>query len=170
MSPTAGRLASFGAESLRRGVSVARDRLLRPLPLSDSDPFGATLRPLRELDAGSPPLQPVADDPQLGLLTGVDELPGFSALEESEPSDRVRIALAAIDQAALEAAEEAGEELPPSRPALALTEVGKGIVIRVGLPEWGERLKGGAVPVQQLMRNIADILRGTTPAIGTYEP
>jgi hypothetical protein len=163
-----GRLASFGAGSLRRGVSVARDRLLRPLPPTDSDPFGATLRPLRRLDAGAPALQPVADDPELGLLTGVEELPGFSQLEESEPSERVRVALAAIDQEELDQAEAAGEELPPSRPALALTDVGKGFVIRVGLPEWGARLKAGSVPVQQLTRNIADILRGETPAIRTF--
>ena len=77
-------------------------------------------------------------------------------------------ALAAIDPDALAAAEAAGEELPPSRPALALTEVGEGIVIRVGLPEWGVRLKAGSAPVQQLTRNIADILRGTTPAIRTF--
>ena len=42
-------------------------------------------------------------------------------------------------------------------------------MIRVGLPEWGARLKDGSVPVQQLTRNIADVLRGTTPAIRTFE-
>ena len=98
----------------------------------------------------------------------MDELAGFSALEESEPSERVRAALAVIDMAEIEAAEAAGEQLPPSRPALALTEVGKGFVIRVGLPEWGARLKDGSEPVQQLTRNIVDILRGTTPAIRTF--
>ncbi len=160
-----GRLASFGADSMRRGVAVARDRLLRPLPRDDSDPFGATLRPQRRTQGA---LQPTADDPAIGLLTGVEQLPGFSTLEESEPSERVRVALAAVDQEALEAAEAAGEELPPSYPALALTQVGKGTVIRVGLPEWGVRLKQGSVPVQQLMRNIADILRGAKPEIRTF--
>ncbi len=164
-----GRVASFGADSMRRGVAVARDRLLRPLPPTDADPFGATLRPQRRLEGGPQPLEPIADDPELGLLTGVSELPGFSLLEESQPSERVRAALAAIDQAALDAAEAAGEELPPSLPALALTDVGEGIVIRIGLPEWGTRLKQGSVPVQQLTRNIADILRGATPEIRTFE-
>ncbi len=42
-------------------------------------------------------------------------------------------------------------------------------MIRVGLPEWGARLKQGSVPVQQLTRNIADILRGATPEIRTFE-
>ena len=164
-----GRVASFGADSMRRGVAVARDRLLRPLPPEDTDPFGATLRPQRSLDGEPPPLEPIADDAETGLLTGVAQLPGFSTLEESEPSERVRVALAAIDQGALDAAEAAGEELPPSYPALALSELGEGIVIRVGLPQWGARLKDRSVPVQQLTRNIADILRGAKPEIRTFE-
>ena len=135
---------------------------------TDADPFGTTLRPQRSLEGTPPPLQPIADDPATGLLTGVAELPGFTALEESEPAERVRVALAVIDQAALDEAEAAGEELPPSYPALALSDVGEGIVIRVGLPEWGARLKQGSVPVQQLTRNIADILRGAEPEIRTF--
>jgi FlgD Ig-like domain len=164
-----GRVASFGADTLRRGVAVARDRLLRPLPPTDSDPFGASFRPQRSLEGTPPPLQPVADDPDAGLLTGVEELRGFSALEETEPSERVRAALALVDQDAIDEAEAAGEELPPAFPALALTQLGEGSVIRVGLPEWGAKLKAGAVPVQQLTRNIADILRGAEPEIRTFE-
>ena len=112
---------------MRRGVAVARDRLLRPLPPTDADPFGATLRAAaqrsraaRSRSSRSPTSR------SIGLLTGVEELPGFSALEESQPSERVRVALAAVDQAALDAAEAAGEELPPSLPALALTRRRRG--------------------------------------------
>jgi hypothetical protein len=162
-----GRVASFGADTLRRGVAVARDRLLRPLPPTDGDPFGVTFRPLRALEGGQA-LQPVADDPDVGLLTGVEQLPGFSQLEESEPSERVRVALAVRDEEAIAAAEAAGEELPPAYPALALSQLGEGTVIRVGLPEWGARLKQGSDPVQQLTRNIADILRGAEPEIRTF--
>jgi hypothetical protein len=162
-----GRVASFGADSLRRGVAVARDRLLRPLPPAAGDPFGVTFRPQRSLE-GEPLLEPVADDPELGLLTGVERLPGFSALEESEPSERVRVALAVRDEEAIAAAEAAGEELPPAYPALALSQLGEGMVIRVGLPQWGRRLKQRSVPVQQLTRNIADILRGAEPEIRTF--
>ena len=161
-----GRVASFGAGSLRRGVSVARDRVLRPLPPSDTDPFGTRLRPLRERQG---PLQPIADEGATGLLTGVRDLAGFSLLEEAEPSERVQVALAAVDLEALEAAEADGEPAPESYPALALTQVGEGIVIRVGLPQWGARLRAGAVPVQQLTRNVADILRGAEPRIRTFE-
>jgi hypothetical protein len=162
-----GRVASFGADSLRRGVDVARDRLLRPLPETDTDPFGTKLRPVRRVPA-SEPLQPVADAGDTGLLTGVEQLPGFTTVEESDPSDRVRVALAAVDAAALDQAETTDEPLPEVHPALTLSEVGEGMVIRVGLPEWGARLRGGSVPVQQLTRNIADILRGAEPEIRSF--
>jgi hypothetical protein len=162
-----GRVASFGAESLRRGVDVARNRLLRPLPETDTDPFGTKLRPVRRLP-GSEPLQPIADAGDTGLLTGVEQLPGMSEVEESEPSDRVRVALAAVDTEALEQAETTEEPLPDVYPALTLSAVGDGMVIRVGLPEWGAQLRSGSVPVQQLTRNIADILRGAEPEIRSF--
>jgi hypothetical protein len=162
-----GRVASFGADTLRRGVDVARDRLLRPLPPTDTDPFGARLRPVRRVP-GSEPLQPIADEGETGLLTGVEALPGFSEVEESDPSDRVRVALAAVDLKALEQAETTDEPVPDAYPAVALSEVGKGMVIRVGLPQWGAQLRAGSVPVQQLTRNIADILRGAKPEIRSF--
>jgi hypothetical protein len=163
-----GRLAMFGADSLRRGVDVGRSRLLRPLPPTDGDPFGATLRPLRRLPA-SDRLEPIADEGNTGLLTGVQSLTGFTAVEESDGREKVLSAMAAVDEQAQDAAEEAGEELPPSYPAIALSRVGKGTVIRVGLPEWGRRLTAGRPTVQQLTRNIADILRGFRPQIRSYE-
>jgi FlgD Ig-like domain len=162
-----GRVASFGADSLRRGVDVARDRLLRPLPPTDTDPFGARLRPLRRLPDPEP-LQPIADAGDTGLLTGVESLPGFTELEESQPSDRVRVALAQVDTEALEQAETTDEPLPGAYPAVSLSSVGRGTVIRIGLPQWGAQLRAGSVPVQQLTRNIADILRGAEPEIRSF--
>jgi hypothetical protein len=164
-----GRVGSFGADSMRRGVDVARDRLLRPLPPTDTDPFGTRLRPERRMTGRPEPLQPIADEGDTGLLTGVEQLPGFTALEESVPGEHVRVALAAVDPKALEEAEAAGKELPAAFPALAMTQLGEGSVIRVGLPEWGTRLKQYSLPVEQLTRNIADILRGAEPAIRTFE-
>ena len=41
-------------------------------------------------------------------------------------------------------------------------------MIRVGLPQWGAQLRSGSVPVQQLTRNIADILRGAKPEIRSF--
>jgi hypothetical protein len=80
----------------------------------------------------------------------------------------VQAALAAVDSAALDAAANGDAPLPETFPALALTQVGKGIVIRVGLPQWGTQLQAGSVPVEQLTRNIADILRGAQPQIRTF--
>jgi hypothetical protein len=163
-----GRLAMFGADSLRRGVDVGRDRLLRPLPPTSGDPFGTRLRPVRRLSPGAAPLQPIADEGDTGLLTGVESLPGYTVLEESEGTEKVRSALAAVDKAAEDKAEEAGTPLPKSYPALALARVGKGFVIRVGLPEWGSRLASGQPETRQVTRNIADLIRGYTPRIRSY--
>ncbi|HYI18119.1 MAG TPA: FlgD immunoglobulin-like domain containing protein [Solirubrobacteraceae bacterium] len=162
-----GRVASFGTDALRRGVDVARDRLLRPLPPAAEDSFGAEIADARELGPGQP-LEPIADEGDTGLLTGVSTLPGFSAVEESTLDSRVRAALAAVDEQALEEAEERGEEPPETRPALTLSAVGDGTVIRVGLPEWGAKLQSRSVPVQQLTRNITDILRGAEPKIRSF--
>ena len=159
-----GKLASFGADSLRRGVEIGRTQLLRPLPPGFEDPFGARLRPLRPLGDDPPPLQPVADEGRTGLLTGIDALTGFTEVEESDPSPRVEVALAAVDEAAIAKAEAAGEPLPETHPALTLSRLGEGEVIRVGLPEWGLRLQTDP-QVRQLTRNIADVLRGGKPKI-----
>ena len=159
-----GTVASFGADTLRRGVEIGQTRLLRPLPPTPDDAFGARLRPLRRLGADAPPLQPVADDGHTGLLTGIDQLSGFGLLEESDPSPRVTTALAAVDEQAIAKAEAAGTTLPETHPALTLSTLGKGRVIRVGLPEWGLRLQTDP-QVRQLTRNIFDIVRGARPQI-----
>ena len=162
-----GRVATFGTDALRRGVDVARDRLLRPLPPAPEDAFGAELSDVRSF--GTPePLEPIADEGGTGLLTGVETLPGFTQAEESTVDDRLRVGLAAVDEQALEEAESRGEDPPETRPAVALSAVGDGMVIRVGLPEWGERLQDRSVPVQQLTRNVADILRGREPKIRSF--
>jgi hypothetical protein len=163
-----GRLASFGAGTLRRGVGIGRSRLVRPTQPTDTDPFGTRLRPQRRLAGDLGALQPLADEGATGLLTGVETLPGFSEVEESDPSGRVQAAVGAVDTQAQQDAEAAGEQLPESYPALALTQVGKGIVIRVGLPQWGARLTARVTQAQQLTRNIVDILRGATPQIRSF--
>ena len=89
-------------------------------------------------------------------------------MEESTLDSRVRVALAAVDEQALEEAEERGEEPPETRPAVTLSALGDGTVIRVGLPEWGAKLQARSVPVQQLTRNITDILRGAEPKIRSF--
>ena len=55
------------------------------------------------------------------------------------------------------------DELPPEPlPALSATQLGDGLMIRVGLPQWAERLDEDR-QVSQITRNIVDLLRGTEP-------
>ena len=60
-----------------------------------------------------------------------------------------------------------GEESTDLLPAFSATEVGDGLVIRVGLPEWGQRLDDGSPAVEQLTSNILDLLRGVQPRVRT---
>lgn len=157
-----GRVASFGVGTLRRGVTVAPTQLTRPTQPTALDPFGARLLPVRRLPAGSV-LDAVAEDEKLGLFTGtVPPLAGFRAAEESEPPSggsrmRVRAALAPVASASAEAALDAP-------PALTASDVGRGLVIRVGLPDWPARLAQDSA-VAQITLNVADLLRGAQPRI-----
>ena len=60
-----------------------------------------------------------------------------------------------------------GEETTDLMPALSAVESGDGLVIRVGLPEWGQRLAAGSAPVEQLTANVLDLLRGVEPRVRT---
>jgi hypothetical protein len=167
-----GRLASIGVESRRRGVTVRANaagtagRFLRPTEASVTDPFGTRLEPVRRTDEPAP-LTVIDGDPSYALLEGFDgTLSGFSVLEESEPpqEDRGRVLAALGVQNATD--EGSTDELPPPlRPAVAATEIGKGVMIRVGLPEWSQRL--GDREVAQITLNIADLLRRLPAKIHT---
>ncbi len=67
-----GRLATFGVETLRRGVTLRANKpetageLLRPTQPTAHDPFGATLQPVRRASAPEAIAQ-VAGDPSFGL-------------------------------------------------------------------------------------------------------
>jgi FlgD Ig-like domain len=171
-----GRLASFGTESLRRGVRIGENRLTQPTQPIPTDPFGARLEPVanpRVEDDGRTPLQitALAEDPSLGLLTGSDGvLPAFGRLEESatRPDNRRAKVVTALGQDVTDTERsqaEANGELPrEALPVLTATRLGKGIVIRVGLTEWAQRA-GSDGEVAQITRNIADILRRVTPRV-----
>jgi hypothetical protein len=170
-----GRLASIGVDSLRRGVTLRANaqgtagRLLRPTQPSLTDPFGTRFQPLRRV--GSPVTLTLIDgDAGYGLLEGFDgTLEGFSALEESDPPESGRgrlLAALGVETAPDSDQQDVPEELPgPARPAVAATELGKGVMIRVGLPEWTRRLDDRQVG--QITLNIADILRRMSPKIHT---
>jgi hypothetical protein len=167
-----GRLASFGTESLRRGVNLraiadgTAGRLTRPTQPSVQDPFGTRLGDLRRTSAPVT-LSLIGGEPGYGLLQGLGgSLTGFSALEESDPPAEGRGTLLAALGVETAPPDESTlpDELPsPARAALAATKIGKGLYIRVGLPEWSSRLDDRQV--SQVTRNIADLLRGLEPKI-----
>lgn len=166
-----GHVAMFGSESMRRGVRlrVLADQdagtLLRATQLTASDPFGARVGKPRTLGAPTSLVQ-FEGDSEYGLMEGALNLPGFRRLEETAELDGGRY-LAAVGQP-LTPEEEAestttGKAPRQLRPALSAVQLGKGTVIRVGLPEWPQRLDDR--DVAQVTRNIVDILRGVEPRI-----
>jgi hypothetical protein len=168
-----GRVASFGAGTLRRGVTLraaeADDAgvLTSPTQPTSTDPFGAHLAKLRAPPAPATLIQ-FEGDSTSGLLTGVTDLSGFTQLEESLPvSGTQEKLLAGVGQALTDAetaaAEQSGKPARELRPALTAVQLGKGMVIRVGLPEWYAKL--GDPNVAQATRNIFDLLRRVTPKI-----
>ena len=171
-----GRLASFGTDSLRRGVRVGANRLTQPTQPTPVDPFGARLEPIRRPRAGEDgqtplPLTALADDPALGLLTGSDGVvDAFGRLEESEarPQARGGKVVTALGQDVTDAeradAEEKGEQPREALPALTAARLGKGVVVRVGLTDWVVRA-GTDREVGQITRNIVDVLRRVKPRV-----
>jgi hypothetical protein len=171
-----GRLASFGTDSLRRGVRLGENRLTRPTQPTSTDPFGAHLQPVTRPRTGPDgrtpvPLTALAEDASLGLLTGSDGVvAAFGRLEESQARSETRSAkvLVALGQDVTEAeraaAEAKGENPRSALPALTATRLGKGVVVRVGLTGWLTRTAQDA-EVAQITRNIVDILRRVKPRV-----
>jgi FlgD Ig-like domain len=166
-----GRLASFGTESLRRGVTLeaapggAVGSLLRPTQPTAQDAFGTRLGPVRRTPEPAT-LTLIGGEADYGLMTGVVGLPGFTRLEESAPVAGTGAKLLAgvgqeLTDAEAEAAAAQNRTPRAPRPALAAVRLGKGLLIRVGLPEWPQQLHER--DVAQVTRNILDLLRGRTP-------
>ena len=118
-----GRVASFGADALRRRVRLGHDVLHGPSGPSRRNAFGEQTALLRTTAA---PLA-VFDD-RLGVFRGVDRFLGqFSVFERS-----LRLPAGAPLAAA------AGRD--PGEPAFVAYRLGRGLVIRSGTPEWGREL------------------------------
>jgi hypothetical protein len=144
-----GRLALFGPEALRASVSVGESVLARASPVTPVDALGGRLQDLRSA-AGD--LTVLSEDPGLGLLEGFSGvLEGWDAVEELVSPGPGKVTTGV------------GEESEQLRPALSAAEQGKGLVIRVGLPGWGARLRDGDPAVAQLTANIFDVLRHLEP-------
>jgi N,N-dimethylformamidase beta subunit-like protein len=127
------RVASFGADALRRTVRLEGDRLVDPSGRRRVDAFGEGTALLR---TSSAPLTVFEDG--LGLFEDLDAFFGdFTVFEESDglPTESRRIATAGRD---------------PRRPAFVAFGLGGGIVLRTGTPQWARELKeerlGSEVP------------------------
>jgi hypothetical protein len=166
-----GRVALFGGDSMRRGVRLRvytdgeAGTLSRATQPTSTDPFGARIGKVRTLSAPAT-LSQFEGDPQYGLMEGANDLPGFKVLEEAALPSR-KANLASVGQPLTPEEEAAsvssGKDPREIRPALSATQLGKGVVIRVGLPEWTSKL--GDSNVAQVTHNIVDILRDVPPRI-----
>jgi hypothetical protein len=168
-----GKVALFGADTMRRGVRLRvresddSGTLLRATQPTPIDPFGARLGKLRTT-AAPVTLSQMDDNTDYGLMEGALDLKGFTQLEESAPvTGKGAKLLTAVGQPLTPeeeaAATASGKDPRELRPALTAVQLGKGTVIRVGLPEWPQRLKEPSV--SQVTRNIIDLLRGVEPRI-----
>jgi flagellar hook assembly protein FlgD len=165
-----GRLATFGPETLRRGVRLrvheneASGTLSRATQPAPADPFGTRIGRVRA--TGAPVELSQFDGQDLRLMEGVIGLSGFTRLEETASIGNATL-LAAVGQPLTpeEEAEAANSGKPARelRPALTAVALGKGMLIRVGLPEWPQRLSDPNVA--QVTWNIVDLLRGVEPRI-----
>ena len=170
-----GHLATFGAETLRRGVSLRTNasdtggELLRPTQSSPQDPFGATLEAVRHTKAPVA-ISQLAGDPAYGIFTGSDgTLDGFSAFEESAPPPAgAEKLLAALGEPPPppDPNAPANEPAPEEHYALTAAKLDKGLIIRVGLPQWPRHLHDDEI--EQITVNIVDLLRGATPKIRSF--
>ena len=114
-------------------------------PPTDADPFGAALRPLRRLGAARSRSSRSPTRAETACSPASSSCRASPSWRSRAVDDRVRVALAAVDRAGRSRRRRRPARSPPSRPgARRSPTLGEGIVIRVGLPEWGARLKQAA--------------------------
>jgi hypothetical protein len=121
------RVASFGADALRRTVRLRGDRVVDPTRLR-TNAFGEGTALFETTNA---PLTVFEDG--LGLFEGLDSFIGdFTIFEGSRglPTGARSIAAAGRD---------------PNEPAFVAFGLGGGIVIRSGTPQWGQQLEESAL-------------------------
>jgi hypothetical protein len=87
-------------------------------------------------------------------------LSGFGSAEESEPPD-AQGGAALVTGIGVQPATGAGVPEQP-HPAITQSTLGKGTVIRIGLPGWAARTTTDT-DVAQITRNAIDVLLGATP-------
>lgn len=118
-----GRLATFGADDLRRRIELRDDQLSDPAPIGPANALGERTRRLRIAPA---PLVVTGD--RIGLFARTDGFIGlFSRFEETEKLPPGATVVAA------------GER---ERPALVAYRLGRGLVVRVGVRGFSGALVG----------------------------
>jgi flagellar hook assembly protein FlgD len=117
-----GRVASFGVDSLRRQVSLTRrGRMVAPTPPATTDVFGVRLRPLERLPK---PTNLVTANDDIDFFLGTAGAFGpFSLVQETELSE---------DEAEASAVT---EDPQTGRAVISAQRLGKGLVVRYGVPE-----------------------------------
>ena len=138
------RLALFGADSFRRQVELAPGRASHPSPPAGANAFGERTALLR---TSSAPL--AVEEDRLGLFRGLDGLIGsFSVFDLSTGLPAGSKALT-------------GAGRLPGKPALVAYRLGRGIVIRMGTPQWSRELQSSAgLPVQRVTERLWRLLGG----------
>jgi hypothetical protein len=118
-----GNVVSFGTtDALRRGVQVRGNELVNPTPVQQEDLFGSRVKPPQHR--------------QVDLLTYLDKiglfaptagsLTGYDTFEQTASTGGGHVVAAAGEQA--------------GQPVVVAYRMGKGLVIRTGLPQWSQRL------------------------------
>ena len=118
-----GRVASFGTDAFRRRVTLRPGRLAEP-----SAPEGVNLFGERTRLVTIPPAPLIVNADQINLFSRTDGFVGLFARFERQESLAGNAALVA----------EAGRET--ERPAFVAYRLGRGLVVRVGTPEWTREL------------------------------
>jgi hypothetical protein len=123
-----GTVASFGVDSLRRQVRLTPETIADPTAPTGTDAFGATLRPLEQRPDTT--LTIFEDEVELfagDVYGGTGVFAGYDVFEETAAvgSDAKIVASAVTDD---------------GRKVIVATRLGKGLVIRFGLPQLPERL------------------------------
>jgi hypothetical protein len=126
-----GHVASFGADALRRTVKLGEDALSDPSRRREKDAFGERTD---MISTGPSPLEVLQDD--LALFEGLTSLIGeFTVFELSLelPPDASRVAAAGRGT---------GE------PAFVAYDLGEGLVVRSGTPQWARELDENRLTVE----------------------
>jgi len=137
-----GNVASFGGDSLRRRVSVAGQSLSGPTPAAPRNVLGEATVPGR-----GPQASLAASVDQLGLFGGTAGVVGpFTTFDESVRLPRGARALTAAGRG-------------QGRSDLVAYRLGRGLVIRLGTPQWGAVLATSPAAVEVTKRTWALLSR-----------